>query len=82
MASASETEDNAGNAEENVNPWPYLSEIFRFSHIINKSVVMMCLLCKPKQSELRAYITSPSNLKKHLEVREVRFRFVSIRIIV
>ena len=53
-------------------PWPYLDKIFKFKCITKKSVKMVCLLCS-KQTEIAAYINSPSNLKKHVEVTSCLF---------
>jgi hypothetical protein len=52
-------------------PWPYLAELFRFNGVKGNSVIMTCLLCKPQRAGntgISAYINSPSNLKKHIEV--------------
>lgn len=50
-------------------PWPYLNKLFKFKMYQENSVVFNCLPCRPKVKEVYAYKNSPSNLKKHLEVR-------------
>lgn len=55
-----------GLDENMMNPWPYLDPLFRFKAIEGKAVIVVCLLCSPKYTECRAFINSPSNLKKHV----------------
>ena len=55
-----------GLNENFMNPWPYLDSLFRFKAIEGKAVIVVCLLCSPKYTECRAFINSPSNLKKHV----------------
>ncbi len=56
-------------SEESEHPWPYLSSIFRYKGRQDNSVKLVCLLCSPLYKEISAFITSPSNLRKHVEVR-------------
>ena len=54
---------------EYVHPWPYLSEMFAYKSKAGNNVKLICLLCAPKYKELSAFVTSPSNLRKHVKVR-------------
>uniref|UniRef100_A0A3Q3KEC4 BED-type domain-containing protein n=1 Tax=Monopterus albus TaxID=43700 RepID=A0A3Q3KEC4_MONAL len=49
--------------------WPYLEEFFGMVGCKNNSFRMRCKLCAPKYHELMAFKNSPSNLKKHIEVK-------------
>ena len=49
-------------------PWPYLSAMFRFLWRKGNSIKMVCLLCAPAYKEVSAYVSSPSNLRKHIQV--------------
>lgn len=50
-------------------PWPYLSKLFEFKGSKNDSWRFQCVKCLPQRKELLAFKNSPSNLKKHIEVR-------------
>lgn len=58
--------DEAVNPEEATvaHPWPYLKEMSSCVGFKNDSMRIICVLCKPKVTELLAYKNSPSNLKK------------------
>ena len=64
---------------ESEHPWPYLSSIFRYKGRQDNSVKLVCLLCSPLYKEICAFITSPSNLRKHVEVRKLWLRLYSIK---
>ncbi|XP_074873107.1 uncharacterized protein LOC142024786 [Carettochelys insculpta] len=49
-----------------IHPWPYLKDLFEMKEVSGSSVRLQCLLCLPKIVEVAAYISSPSNLKKHM----------------
>ena len=59
----------AEKSGESEHPWPYLSSFFRYKARQDNSVKLVCLLCSPIYKEICAFITSPSNLRKHVEVR-------------
>ena len=59
-----ESVDNTG--EEH--PWPYLESIFRYKGKDNNSVKFICRLCSPLVKEISAFISSPSNQRKHVQV--------------
>ena len=59
-----ESVDNTGKEH----PWPYLESIFRYKGKDNNSVKFICRLCSPLVKEISAFISSPSNLRKHVEV--------------
>ncbi|KAL2097884.1 hypothetical protein ACEWY4_007091 [Coilia grayii] len=69
------TSEEAGSQEDQplVHPWPYLEEFFEIVGSKNNSFRMRCKLCQPKYHELMAFKNSPSNLKKHIQVRNGRF---------
>lgn len=59
------------NEEDTGHPWPYLKSIFRYKGRAGKegnSVKFTCCLCSPLVKEISAFISSPSNLRKHVEV--------------
>ena len=47
---------------------PYLSAMFRFLSMKGNSIKMVCLLCVPAYKEVSAHVSSPSNLRKHIQV--------------
>ena len=49
-------------------PGPYMSEMFKFLSRKGNSIKMVCLLCAPAYKEVSAYVSSPSNLRKHIQV--------------
>ena len=60
--------DESDTSSSNSNPWPYLAEYFKFKSQEGKSLKFVCQLCKPKTSEISAYASSSSNLRKHIKV--------------
>ena len=64
MSDLSDAEESA----ESVHPWPYLSDMFAYKSKAGNSVKLICLLCAPKRKELSAFVTSTSNLRKHVKV--------------
>ncbi|KAL2085800.1 hypothetical protein ACEWY4_019120 [Coilia grayii] len=68
-ASTSSTTTNEGEPQSDEHPWPYLSAMFSYSDVKDSSYRMKCLLCLPKNVEILSYRNSPSNLKKHIEVK-------------
>lgn len=60
--------DTAGDGEGLPHPWPYLKEFFEIVGSKNDSWQLLCKLCTPKTQVIHAFKTSPSNLKKHIEV--------------
>ena len=61
--------------------WPYLlnmeqvevgdhtrSTVFKYQSRQGSSIKLVCLLCVPKHKEVSAFVLSPSNLRKHVEV--------------
>ena len=60
---------SSDSESESSHPWPYLQSLFKYIGTSGKTVRMICLLCEPKKTECCAYTNSPSNLKKHVEVR-------------
>ena len=63
--SAAVQDFNAGKEES---PWPKLNIFFRVCCKRNNNLSFECLLCKPKKTVLSTYITSHSNLRKHIKV--------------
>jgi hypothetical protein len=59
---------NVTSAADVNSPWPYLDSMFKVKSVDKKTVRFVCLLCAPKHTECSAYLNSPSNLKKHIEV--------------
>jgi hypothetical protein len=59
--------ENSGDTDTE-HPWPYLKSIFRYKGRQGNSVKLVCCLCSPLYKEICAYISSPSNLRKHVEV--------------
>ncbi|CAB4001783.1 transposase [Paramuricea clavata] len=56
--------------EEEEHPWPYLKSMFRYNGRVgreNKSIKFICCLCSPLVREISAFISSPSNLRKHVQ---------------
>nr|XP_046255546.1 E3 SUMO-protein ligase ZBED1-like [Scatophagus argus] len=51
---------------QNKNPWPNLEELFVFKRQQGNNVIMQCKMCLPSKTELSAYKTSTSNLRKHV----------------
>lgn len=49
-------------------PWPHLDSMFKCCEITDKLCKFVCLLCAPKHKTVSAYINSPSNLRKHVQV--------------
>lgn len=74
MASADsepETEIQEGDTSspgENTNPWPHLDPLFAFKHRKGNNVLMQCKMCLPRRTELSAFKSSTSNLRKHVVV--------------
>lgn len=60
-----------------LHPWPYLKELFDVVGSENNSWRMRCALCQPRNHKLLAFKNSPSNVKKHLEVK-VYFQLQSL----
>ena len=54
-------------------PWPYLDKFFRCKFKEGKTVKFECLLCKPHNAEISAYINSPLNLQKHIKVSKYQY---------
>ena len=81
---ATELSESENSDDDNVeptdfndsNPWPYLAELFTFIRKEENSVIMLCLSCKPKHKECKAYATSTSNLKKHISVSKIEFEIL------
>lgn len=66
-----EEEEQSERKEEeiqNKNPWPNLEELFVFKRQQGNNVIMQCKMCLPSKTELSAYKTSTSNLRKHVVV--------------
>ncbi|KAF2350720.1 Tetrapyrrole biosynthesis uroporphyrinogen III synthase [Trinorchestia longiramus] len=58
---------NADGDSEFLNPWPYLSEFFKFVGFRGKdNVEFQCLFCMPIRKTLSTSIKSHANLKKHV----------------
>jgi hypothetical protein len=53
---------------EELSPWPKLNKCFSVCHKRNNNLSFKCLLCKPRKTVLSTYITSHSNLRKHIKV--------------
>ena len=49
-------------------PWPKLNKFFSLHSTRNQNLSFECLLCRPKKSIISTYITSHSNLRKHVQV--------------
>mgnify|MGYP002804187578 CR=1 FL=1 len=49
-------------------PWPKLNKFFSVHSTRNQNLSFECLLCRPKKSIISTYITSHSNLRKHVQV--------------
>ena len=56
--------------DEDQHPWPYLKDMFKYVGVNDSSTSyrMKCLSCLPKEIEILSFKTSPSNLRKHIEV--------------
>ncbi len=63
--SAAVQDFNAGKEES---PWPKLNTFFSVCCKRNNNLLFECLLCKLKKTVLSTYITSHSNLRKHIKV--------------
>lgn len=61
-------QDQDFNAGKEESPWPKLNTFFRVCSKRNNNLLFECLLCKPKKTVLSTYITSHSNLRKHIKV--------------
>ena len=53
-------------------PWPNLKNLFSVVGKRKNNISFECLLCKPKKTVLSSYITSHSNLRKHIKVLNVK----------
>ena len=71
----SDSESNSNNPLTSCpeSPWPYLDKFFRCKFKEGKTVKFECLLCKPRNAEISAYINSPSNLQKHIKVSKYQY---------
>ena len=49
-------------------PWPKLNKYFSVHSTRNQNLSFECLLCRPRKSIISTYITSHSNLRKHVQV--------------
>jgi hypothetical protein len=65
------------NSNDERHPWPYLAT-FKLKGVESKTVRCVCLLCAPKHTQCCAYINSPSNLRKHVEVCLLNFKCVQV----
>ena len=61
-------EDARSGDESQKNPWPNLEELFVFKCTKGNNVIMQCKMCLPSKTELSAFKTSTSNLRKHVAV--------------
>jgi hypothetical protein len=61
----------ASTSDVEQHPWPYMASLFKFMSADGKTYKFQCLLCEPKRVECSAYISSPSNLRKHIQVFEL-----------
>jgi hypothetical protein len=77
MADADGNESNVSSDAEVVeeqgetkieSPWPHLDSMFKCCELTEKLCKFVCLLCAPKHKTVAAYINSPSNLRKHVQV--------------
>ena len=68
MIMVRELESGEGERGPGQHPWPYLSAMFHFLPRKGNSFKMVCLLCAPAYKEVSAYVSSPSNLRKHIQV--------------
>jgi hypothetical protein len=58
----------AGNNETGISdPWPYLKAFFVFVERKEESVIHRCVLCVPKINNIRAHISTLSNLRVHMK---------------
>ena len=64
----SELASSEGERGPGQNPWPYVSTMFRFLSRKGNSLKIVCLLCAPAYKEVSAYVSSPSYLRKHIQV--------------
>ncbi|XP_056435091.1 uncharacterized protein LOC130392718 [Gadus chalcogrammus] len=64
-----DTEDDAQSSTEvdDGHPWSYLESMFSYLGMRANSYRMKCMLCLPKCHEIKAFKSSPSNLKKHIQ---------------
>ena len=65
---SNEGQENVDNPREDQHPWPYLESLFQYKGKYKNSVKFICRLCSPLVKEISAFISSPSNLRKHVEV--------------
>jgi len=70
--SDSDTEKPSSSASGIASPWPYLDKFFQCKLKEGKTLKFACLLCKPRNVEISAYINSPSNLQKHVKVGKTK----------
>ena len=62
-------QSDSDEPDEVQHPWHYLASMFRIKSIDGTRIKLTCFLCLPLHVECSAYATSPSNLRKHVEVR-------------
>lgn len=48
------------------NPWPFLDEFFTFKSREDDKLLFSCKLCLPKDVQIKAHLSSRSNLKQHI----------------
>ena len=61
-------EDTNSGEESHKNPWPNLEDLNAFKRKKGNNIIMQCKMCLPRRTELSAYKTSTSNLRKHVGV--------------
>lgn len=64
--------DKMNSREESKgNPWPNLGQLFAFKRKKGNNIIMQCKMCLPRRTELSAFKTSTSNLRKHVVVSKI-----------
>ncbi len=58
-------------------PWPRLNKLFSVHSSHNQNLSFECLLCRLKKNIISMYITSHSNLCKHVQVCYCKLLFVN-----
>ena len=59
-------------------PWPKLNKFFLVHSSRNQNLSFECLLCRPKKSVISTYITSHSNIRKHVQVCHCKLLLISL----
>ncbi|KAI7791423.1 hypothetical protein IRJ41_018873 [Triplophysa rosa] len=61
-------------SEADHHPWPQVQSLFSLKDVKKNSLIMRCMLCAPKRTDIAAYKNSSSNLKKYVAVSVKRFQ--------